>query len=105
MVSWNVRQHEREVEVTPTVTKLIPVWLNQCLSTVLQDAGFKMFSGTGNPNMHIAHFISRCRPVMNGPPAMKDALLLQLLVHSLEGMASHGMLVSREIHRQLAGDG
>lgn len=39
----------------------------------------------GNSNKYITHFILQCTAIIYGPPAIKDALLLQLFVQSLEG--------------------
>lgn len=37
--------------------------------------------------LHLARYISRCGLVINGPPSIRDALLLQFFVQSLEGAA------------------
>lgn len=46
-----------------------------------------MFNGSKNLAQHLAHYIFRCGSVINGPPTVRDTLLLQLFVQPLEGAA------------------
>lgn len=78
-VSQQVRQQERENDKIPTVVEPYPSWaktVTLCLNFKLSQ--FRMLNGSGNLTQ-----ISKCGPIINGPPTIRDALLLHLSVQSL----------------------
>lgn len=77
----------KENDTIPTVTKPYPTWVESVsVPSKFRMPQFRMFNGTGNPTQH-AHYISRCEPVIIYPSAVRDGMLLQLFVQSLEEAA------------------
>lgn len=69
----------------PTVTKCSPASVETLsVSLNFRMSQFTMFNGSRNLTQHLAHYISRCGPVIKDPPAVRGALLLQFFMQSLE---------------------
>lgn len=69
MVDKQMRQWDKDVKVA--LWSCLP-WVDTVsFPQNFRIPDFKMFKGTRNLKQHIAHFLSRCGPVINGhPPPM-----------------------------------
>lgn len=106
IVSWQLRQQEKEVEMTPTVTKPYPAWIRSVPSLPnFKMPDDKMFSGLGNPNQQIVHYMLRCMPVIWNNN--HERCTISAAFHAItRGRSLHLVRkCPRKFYRQLAGDG
>lgn len=108
MVSRQVQYQEKETDIIPPSSNLIllPLKRYRCHQThkavVLNVQRFR------KPNLtqHLAHYISRCGPIINGPISCMKCTIMAALCGVI-GKSSLYVVFKppRRIHCQLSGDG